>query len=203
MHDANPFLSAEARRIGRRGFLVALIGITVLSSYCHFSDQAKERFLQDLRTAMDLQVAISAYKIDSNRFPIPDDRATAKDVTARSRGLLVSILIGENPDGRNPKDIKFMGLPKAKERQSGLWREGEEWVLSDQWGEPFYIILDTNGDGKIANPLLEAEAAGAGRANGSPGSPPIEVLKSALVYSAGKDRDPKTWNDNLYVSPLK
>ena len=60
-----------------------------------------------------------------------------------------------------------------------------EIVYQDRWGEPYYIVLDTNKDGVIGNPEVKDELLS-------------EILPHrVLIYSSGPDRDPKTWKDNV------
>jgi hypothetical protein len=98
----------------------------------------------------------------------------------------------------NPKTIKFIDLPQAKDHKAGLWQDGPEWVLSDSWGEPYYIIFDTSKDGKITNLEFGADQTDptyAEKCKLNP--PPATIQSSVLIYSSGKDRDPKTWHDNI------
>lgn len=148
-------------------------------------------------TALDLRMALEQYRADYHRFPVPEPSAPHSDLALRSRGLMLPVLIGKDVEGLNPKEIKFIDFPAAKDRKSGLWKDDAEWVLSDRWGEPFYIILDTNGDGKIANPESAADRSDSEYAKLETYPPPAELPLGVIVYSAGKDRDPKTWRDNI------
>lgn len=141
--------------------------------------------LKDRAIVKDLQIVLEMYKLDYNRFPLPATSATKLDLSLRSRGPMLQALNGGEAGGLNPKKILYVELPMAKNRKNGLWQDGAEWVLSDRWGEPFYVVLDTNGDGEIANPEGGAEHL--------PAMLPVEVL----VYSSGPDRDPTTWKDNV------
>ena len=133
----------------------------------------------------DLKIALDMYKLDYNRFPLPSTSATNLDFSFRSRGAMLTSLLGEDTGGLNPKKTKYIYLPQARNHKNGLWQDGAEWVLSDRWGEPYYIVLDTNGDGKISNLEFGAEH--------QPATLPLKVL----IYSSGPDRDPKTWKDNV------
>ncbi len=200
MHDANPSISAEPRRSGCLWLFIALLAITavvvVIADY--FAAEIRRLYMMDRRAMKDLKISIPIYRVDYNRFPILGDIPMDRDLALRSRGPMLPALIGKDASRLNPMQIKFMDLPMAKNRKSGLWQDGEEWVLSNQWGEPFYIILDTNGDGKIANPEYGADQSDptyAMRCKISP--PPPEIPVTVIIYSSGPDRDPKTWNDNV------
>lgn len=134
----------------------------------------------------EIRIAVISFEVDYGYYPVPEFEQHGPDVTTRTRGPILPALLGRvEAKALNPKEIKFMDIPMAKNRKNGLWQDGAEWVLSDHWGEPFYIVLDTNGDGEIANPEGGAEHL--------PAMLPVEVL----VYSSGPDRDPTTWKDNV------
>ena len=159
--------------------LVALPGLTSCFKVLHITTVSSTA-----SAIKQLKIGITAFEIDSAHFPIPESDWHGPDVSLRTRGPIVPALLGQDAM-LNPKDIKFIDFPNAVARKDGLWQDGAEWVLSDRWGEPYYIILDTNGDGKIANPEFGAEH--------QPATLPLRVL----IYSSGPDRDPKTWKDNV------
>lgn len=130
-------------------------------------------------------MAILSYQIDYNHLPAPTPVSHSSDMTIRSSGLLMSALLGKEASALNPRVIKFFDGPFDSDSKYGLWQDGNEWVLRDRWGESYYIVLDTNNDGKLANPDPDA-------AKTAP-----EILESVLIYSSGPDRDPKTWQDNI------
>jgi len=147
----------------------------------------------------DIRVAITSYEVDYEHFPIPDSESNALDATIRSRGPILTALMGNEATPLNPRGIKFIDLPLAKNRKFGLWQDGREWVLSDLWGEPYYIILDTNGDLAIANPEFGAEISDPRHAEFYQKHPQPETLPLRVaIYSSGPDRDPKTWKDNVW-----
>ena len=154
-------------------------------NHCFYTTDRGGIHLQVRITVIDLKIALDAYKLDYNRFPLPATSATNLDTSLRSRGPMLTSLLGEETGGFNPKQIKYIMLPMAKNRKDGLWQDGAEWVLSDRWGEPYYIVLDTSKDGRIANPEVRSD------------HPPAMLQAEVLIYSSGPDRDPKTWEDNM------
>ncbi|MFC5457138.1 hypothetical protein [Prosthecobacter fluviatilis] len=146
-----------------------------------------------------LQAAITAYEIDSAHFPVPESDWHGPDVSLRTRGLILPILLGrKEAKALNPKEIKFIDLPMARDHKNGLWQEGNEWVLSDPWGEPYYLILDTNDDLEIANPEFGARASDPKQAEFDLKHPQPKMLPlTTAIYSSGPDRDSKTWQDNV------
>lgn len=152
----------------------------------------------DQRMLRDLKIAIAAYEVENNRFPILEPGSPGLDVSIRSRGIMLPILSGEKDAVLNPKTIKFIDLPPAKDRKRGLWQDNTEWVLSDSWGEPFHIVFDTSKDGKITNPEFGANQSDPKYAEKRRRSPPPPTLPAKdIIYSSGPDRDPKTWHDNI------
>jgi len=139
----------------------------------------------DQRTVRDLKIAITAYAVETNRFPILQSDSPGLDLSTRSRGLMLPILSGQTDAVLNPKTIRFIELPMAKNRKGGLWNDGGEWMLGDIWGELYYLVLDTNEDNVITNPDPDAARA------------LPQIPAEVLVYSSGPDRDPKTWHDNI------
>lgn len=173
-----------------------LVGLLVI--YHDRSQKAAEFHGMNRLMAKDLQYAIANYKVDHNHFPIPGKTTPTSDFILRTRGAFLQALLGENAAGLNPKEIKYIDLPMAQDRKRGLWQDGDEWVLSDSYGEPFYLVFDTTSDGKIANPEFGADLSDADYAEYCKKHPPPAELKAdVLVYSSGKDRDPKTWHDNI------
>lgn len=204
MSDAPP-PPVKARRSGCQWlplvavFLMSLAAPTIQSIVASIGvSDRRERNFKNQRTTKHLQESVLSFKSKYQNFPLAKVGVPGRDLTLRSRGLLLQALIGEDAGGLNPNKIPFLHLPAAKDRQLGLWMDGQERVLSDSWGEPFYIVLDTSGDHKIANPEYGADQSDLGYAKHCQISPPPATLPAeALIYSAGPDRDPRTWKDNL------
>ncbi len=153
--------------------------------------------LQPQTVLKDIRIALSSYETDYRHYPIPESDWHGPDVSIRTRGPMLTALIGSNAT-LNPKTIKFIDFPAAKDRKFGLWQDGGEWVLSDKWGEPYYIILDTNKDDMVANPEFGAVFSDPKRAEFYQKNPMPQMLPLRIaIYSSGKDRDPKTWDDNV------
>jgi hypothetical protein len=87
-------------------------------------------------------------------------------------------------DTLNTRRIKFVDLPEATRDRPGL--TGYPPALVDQWGRPYHIILDSNGDRVIANPQAGAHPQAQ-----------LTLNTRVAIYSSGPDRDPKTWRDNI------
>ncbi|MES2737201.1 MAG: hypothetical protein V4672_12830 [Verrucomicrobiota bacterium] len=135
-------------------------------------------------TMKDLTIATGNFRTEYNRFPLPAPIDETKDMFLRSKGAIFAALLGQD-DKQNPRKIKFVDLPLAKDQKNGLSQETGEWVLVDRWGEMYYLGMDTNEDNRIDNPESE----------GAKSQPFLSA--SIIVYSSGPDRDPKTWEDNV------
>ncbi len=172
--------------------LVALPGLTSCMKYFH------ETTVSSTAAAIKhLKIGITAFEVDYAHFPIPASDWHGPDVSLRTRGLILPALLGQDAT-LNPRDIKFIDFPNAVDHKSGFWQDGAEWVLSDPWGEPYFIVLDTNKDGTVANPEFGADQSNPDYAAKCKTNPPPATLPlNALVYSSGPDRDPKTWLDNI------
>lgn len=114
-------------------------------------------------------------------------------------GTIIECLLGQTGI-QNPRKIRFLDFHLAKngkihglvEAYTGNGANPEPVKIVDAWGMPYFIILDTNNDGEIANPE-------AGRQTGwfTKLVAPATLQLPAIIYSSGPDRDPKTWHDNL------
>lgn len=143
--------------------------------------------------------SMEAYRAEYGHWPSVPAITSKDDASCRSRGDFIACLLGEE-ETQNPRKIRFLDFHLARNGNSnGLvdaYTESgtnpEPAKIIDLWGEPFYIILDTNNDDEIANPE-------AGRQIGWFNKPvaPATLRLPAIIYSSGPDRDPKTWHDNL------
>ncbi len=211
MIEANLDNLAPQKKSGHRwtililGALVVVAVVIKLAGFMISSDAQRMQAnrLQAKAVINDLRQAILAYQVDYNRYPIPPSALSDQDLSIRSRGLMLPWLIGNPAAPQNgaqlpPKDIVYIRLPEAQNRLSGTWQDGEEQVLSDPWGEPYYIVLDTNGDHKISNPEFGARSSDPKQAEFDLKHPQPEMLPvEIIIYSSGPDRDPKTWKDNV------
>ena len=146
----------------------------------------------------DLRSALLSFEEDVHCFPIQENGKSTEDIVTRSRGTLLQVLLGENISTLNPRKVRYAEFPIAKEHKCGLWQDGTEWVLSDHWGEPFYIIIDTNKDDLVPNPEFGASTSDPKQAEFDlKYPPPVNLPMREAIYSSGPDRDPKTWKDNI------
>lgn len=149
---------------------------------------ARARKVKTLAVVKDIQVAIKSYQTEYNRYP---DEATDTDVTLTTdKGNLIPILMGENADKRNPREIKYVDLPMSKNGAGGLVSSGGSgFTLVDEWKKPYVVIMDTDYDNRIDNP--DTSNSDPKVSSGAPSELPLGVA----IYSNGADIKPSTKDD--------
>jgi hypothetical protein len=166
------------------------------------------------RAEKDLTLGIKNYLVEFNHYPIPPEMPnTHADQRFESTGKLLAVLLGENIDGLNPRQIAYLEPPIAKSGKHGLITGSApgEAKLMDTWGHPYVILIDANHDNKIDNP---------DRKNSSPQvrqDAPEQLIAGVVAYSLGpdgidgthddivswRDRPPSTLTEQLsYTLPL-
>lgn len=163
--------------------LIFVFGLLTVPTRCGSDGQGYIN-LNVLGVLITLRQGLRSYELEYDRYPV-DQPNTTGEVKTTSRGLLLSLLIGENSQGLNKKGIKFCEFKMARKRRDGIFQVGEEWILNDPWGREFHIVLDTDKDARIANPDLRESA--------QKPTLPLEIA----IFSAGPDGDPATWEDNI------
>ncbi|MDB6007504.1 MAG: hypothetical protein JWR15_4491, partial [Prosthecobacter sp.] len=93
----------------------------------------------------------------------------------------------------NPRDIKFIDLPIAKNGKFGLVNPQPPYKLVDLWGTPYYVLLDTNGDKQVINPDLNNADPKISQNTISP--PPKQLPLEIALYSWGQDLQAMTLDD--------
>lgn len=127
----------------------------------NFKGTIKEK--STAKMAVETAGAISSFYADYDRLPINSPDADWVGTTGEKNGLVAVLTAAEKPDGKliNPKRINFLdGFKPAKKDDSGKMAYGIDDVTNpwdpaiyDPWGQPFIVIMDTDKDGVIANPL--------------------------------------------------
>lgn len=161
----------------RRGFtliellvVVVIIAILVgLAVPAYNSVMGKAQTMKTKATMKDIQAGIVSYRTEYNRFPIDPNSSISGDadiepfLTDGTTQPTINILMA-NVDtsgastNMNPRQIKFVDLPLAKNNlfgivdPSGGSNDGTPVQLLDNWGKPYKLLLDTNFDNRIQNP---------------------------------------------------
>ena len=105
-----------------------------------------------------------------------------------SEGEILKVLMAEN-ERLNPRNIRYYDPPALRKQSSKhggtVLNEKGELRLVDHLGNPFWIVMDLDGDGRIPNPDPGADAE-------------MKIILAPLIlYSSGDDGNPDTWKDNL------
>ncbi|OYW77905.1 MAG: hypothetical protein B7Z37_02065 [Verrucomicrobia bacterium 12-59-8] len=188
--------------------IIAILASLVISQANRL--MADGRKLQVQTVIKDLRVAISSYQVDYNRYPVnpsllsaagsgQDIQAVATDENSGIVSALTTLTSSSSSGSAsattnlNPKDIKFIDLPIAKNGKFGLVNAQPPYKLVDLWGTPYYVLLDTNGDKQVANPDLNNADP---KISSNTISPPPKLLPLEIaIYSWGQDLQQQTQDD--------
>lgn len=137
----------------------------------------------------DIQLGIKNYQAEYNRYPLKAGMTTENPIALDEGATLLKILLGENEQKLNPRQIIYIEPPMGKNGTGGLVGSEGSYGLMDSWGEPYQVIMDANYDNKISNPDSRNEDPSI--STGAPANLPIGVI----VYSHGEDKKPNTKDD--------
>ncbi len=174
------------------GILASLVAAQVIKSL----DQANNTRVQAV--ALELKNSINSYHLDYNRFPLEGDTSSgaqedAPELLTDGSNPLVDALIGVPPAAEtrdlNPKRTQYASLTPAKGDRAGIVGAYVPRRFHDMWGNPFHILLDTNGDNQVINPDLTSSDPKISRDQAR------HLTVQVAVYSAGKDGLPQTKDD--------
>jgi len=152
--------------------------------------------------AVGLAIAIRDFHADNHKLPAPSGptpQGGDRDTDSAPSHSFIAILGGkEDPsaEAQNQKLLDYIeGIKPARSdnKTECGWRDGlisdpatGAYGVADVYGKPYRIRLDTNQDETLINPNPDQAAAG---------RPTLKTR--VLVWSAGKDGDWNTWDDNL------
>ncbi len=177
--------------------IIAILASMTAAGITYVNEQANRL---KVRTVLnELKSGIEQYQTDYNRFPI-DSNVTgangedAPEVLTDGSNSLVDALMGIPPASSgaadlNPKRTPYAAFPPASNGRHGLVGAARPYKLADMYGQPYHILLDTNGDNQVKNP------------DASNSDPKISTNQAAhlvtkvAVYSSGKDLIPRTGDD--------
>ncbi|WP_395719382.1 type II secretion system protein [Prosthecobacter sp.] len=206
----------------RQGFtlielLVVIVIIAILAGLV--MSQANKimedgRRLQVQTVIKDLRIAIGSYQVEYNRYPVDPSMLSGSDgqdapelQTNEQSGIITALTAISSASGGssggsgggagganlNPKDIKFIDLPMAKNGMFGLVNATPPYKLVDLWGQTYRVLLDTNGDKQVPNPDLKNSDP---KISANPNSPAPQNLPTEIaIYSWGFDKRPYTKDD--------
>ncbi len=158
--------------------LITLVAVVAGIAVPAFSAVARQAKVKSSRTlAQQVVVGALGYQAEYSRWPAD---AGNDGKLVRTTDAFVAVLTGTDAQA-NPHAVSFMGAFRpASSASAGLAADGS---LVDAWGEPFYVAFDVDGDGSVPNP--------------DPASTLNPLGHPIIVFSAGPDKDPTTWADNV------
>ena len=177
--------SRKRRRVVLNSLLLfGILGTGVWNSWA-VPDGALKPGVKELsvaRFAVEIYGAIASFYADYDTLPIAFSGADWVGSTTGKHDLVAVLTAAQRPEvmQSNPKKINYLdGFKQAKKDASGKTIHGMDAVtdplkpaIYDPWGQPFIVIIDTNFDSMIANPLKAG------------GALPIRG-KKGIVYSTG------------------
>lgn len=174
-----------------KGLVLSILSGTVLVGVKDRID-SERRSQQSIteHEAAAIAKAIMAYHSEYGKYPVPPDHASERDAGFPAGDFLTKTLAGREPL-TNPKGIDFLSAQYIRAAKlgeiCGTVDDANGLRIIDAWGEPFYIIVDTDGTGELNDP--------------DPTNRIVSFRSGALAYSGGRDKDPETWKDNLTSWP--
>lgn len=151
--------------------IIVVLPALLLPALSAARDQARKA--EARTTVMAITAAVKQYYVEYGKYPT--GAATGEDVTFSTDNNRVFDILRAVPgtEAENPRRIVFL---EAKTSQSTPPKNGfgSDGVLYDPWGKPYFIRIDTNNDGQVANPY---------RKNGGPDL----VRAGVIVWSLGPD----------------
>lgn len=187
--------TTEAARRGApliRSLLGGLAGLAIavaatllfLPHSAHRPGSASFRSEQTRMLTVQLVNSIKAFYTEYSMYPLPATSTGAEFTVWRTDARFTAVLMGTDTS-LNPKKIKFLPDLKARPNRDGcgLAPTDDGVALVDAWGEPLHLLLDADYSGDMLNP--------------DPTAAKKTLNEGVLVFSAGPDKDPSTWEDNV------
>lgn len=177
--------------------IIAILASLTAAGISHAINQANN--LKVRAVLMILKDGIDQYQIDYGRFPIDTKVGGAAgedagELLTDGSNTVVDALLGIPPASSgmpdpNPKRTPFAHFNPASNGRNGLVGTTRPYKLTDMYGQPYHILLDTNGDNQVKNPditniepkISQGQAA--------------HLVAKIAVYSSGKDQIPGTADD--------
>lgn len=163
--------------------VAAVIAVSTLLPWCGTTPVVGHRRDSPIRLKSafkGLEIALKGFEIEYNKdLLIILGKPSSQDFEVGS-----DILAGLTADDQtlNPRKVKFYDPPAARNQKDGMWKDETGYLqLRDYWGNLFILRFDANQEGRVGDPEKPGEF----------------VEGRYLFYTAGPDRDPATWKDNI------
>ena len=196
-------MSAKTRRWGRGYTLIEiLVVIVIISVLASLIASQVMKIIDDgnrLKTraiVVDLKTGLNSYRTEYGRFPL-ENLTDEKEWLTDGSTALIDTLTGLPAEGGavnlNPKAIRFVEFPTAKNDRHGIISQPRPSRLVDMWGNPFRVLLDADGDNQVKNPDAQNSDPKISQPGGKPA--PEFLAVDIAIYSCGKDGLPRTADD--------
>ena len=162
------------------GALIALLALLphLLPSPALHSPENRDR--REAGNLKSLDIALKSFEIEYAK-DLPKIYHLSESEGTVVEGDILAALMGD-ASALNPRKIRFFDPRNAREGKNGVWKdESGKWQIADYWGNPIFMRYDADNDGKIVNPETPAEV----------------VQAMHLFYTAGRDQNLATWEDNV------
>lgn len=138
----------------------------------------KTRSTQAKNDAMQVRQAIETYFTEYRKYPVKTTGGGGADEVMKTDRTLMDVLMGSEREvnGLNPRRISFYGGKKAKGNppKGGVVSDGSGGgELFDPWAQHFVVTIDTNRNGRVADPDEGGRET---------------IPNGVIVYSFGPDR---------------
>lgn len=177
--------------------LVVIVIIVTLASFGMIAAntaRSKADAMKAKKVATDLSMAIENFQTEHNGIvPLDSFSSSDKDEKVRTdnRNNLMRILINKETTDRsdrvNQSGKTYFTAEEVSARVNGMYLKDGEVCLYDPWRNPYYIIMDTDGDEEILDPSDHMNKR--------------TVRKRVIVFSMGPDGEMGTVEkneDNVY-----
>lgn len=142
----------------------------------------------------DVQLGVKAYQVEYNRYPLANTAGETPIALSEGEPLL-NVLLGQNVNKLNPRQIVFLESPMGRNGAGGLVGSEGSFGLHDVWGQAYEVVMDSNYDNRIANP----DSANSDETISGDASPTL--ITGTIVYSLGEDKQPNTKDDVVSWRP--
>ncbi len=143
-------------------FLGYFVTAVIFLSFMNQLSTPDFRRIKARKVCIVLDTAILTFRDEYGCLPLPSGKEITEGhdieiLTDSPQGAkLLTVLMGledDSPDMLNPKKIRFLDLAEGKSNRDGIIYTSDNRVqgLYDPWGQPYHILLDTDGDKALDN----------------------------------------------------
>jgi len=167
--------------------VLGILAAALVAAYADLRARVRAGLNSDAQsTCLCILNAIEQYDMEHDRLPVTSPGDQDRDLLSDNDSGIIAALKGMDT-GVNRRKKDYLGdIKEAKlvdgKPFNGVWHgKGNSIGLYDPWGHSYCIRLDTDGDGYVEDPS----------------APGKKIKTFAVIWSAGKDRDFSTRDDNV------